>query len=289
MQACIYPSKGSLSGLPQSKAIAGAAAGYSSVMAAPSATIEQLARDTVQIADPETALRALTALRQELDATEPEIVRRALHAGASWSQVARALGVTKQAAHRKYRHVFDQAWGDGSDGPRVAVSPEARRSIQFAREEAKRLAQPAVGTEHMLLGILRCQGSYAVTALTAEGITLEAARGCLQTTMPGVAPSAVSRPDDQHESVSAHARRILEGSKREALRRGETYIGVEHLLLALLSDSRNGAVQTIEELRATPTRIRRRLEETWTAPPSTPIVTAGAPQVTSRSRPVSTS
>jgi ATP-dependent Clp protease ATP-binding subunit ClpA len=275
-----YPWKALLSA---SLTIALAAEGYSSLMPAPPATIEQLARDTVRIADPETALRALTALRQELDATESEIVRRALHAGASWSQVARALGVSKQAAHRKYRHLFDQTWGP--DEPRVMVSPEVRQSIQFAREEAKRLAQPAVGTEHVLLGVLRCEGSHAVSALNAEGVTLEAARGCLQTTMPGVTPSAVSPPDDDPAAVSAHARRILQGSKREALRRGDAAIGVEHLLLALLSDSRNGAVQTIEALRTTPTRIRRRLDQAWTAP----AVTAGEPQVTSRSRPVSTS
>lgn len=263
------------------------AVGYSCVMAAPPATIEQLARDTVQIVDPETALRALTALRQELDATEPEIVRRALQGGASWSQVARALGVTKQAAHRKYRYLFDHAWGEGSDGPSLLVSPEARRSIQFAREEAKRVAQPAVGTEHMLLGILRCEGDYAVRALNAEGVTLEAARRCLQTTMPGVTLNATSSPDEDRAPVSAHARRILEGSKREALRRGDTSIRVEHLLFALMSDSRNGAVQTIEALRTTPTRIRRRLEQSRPAP--APTVTAVAPQVTSRSRPVSTS
>jgi ATP-dependent Clp protease ATP-binding subunit ClpA len=255
------------------------------MMAALAATIEQLARDTVRIADPETALRALTALRQELDATEPEIVRRALQAGASWSQVARALGVTKQAAHRKYRHLFDQAWA--SDESRVLVSPEARRSIEFARQEAKRLAQPAVGTEHILLGVLHCEGSYAVGALHAEGVTLDAARGCLQTTMPGVPPSEQSRPADQRASVSAHARRILEASKREAVRRGDASIAVEHLLLALLSDSRNGAVQTIEQLRTTPTRIRRQLDQAW--PATAPVVTAGEPQLTSRSRPVSTS
>src|SRR5581483_7574101 len=83
--------------------------GYRSSMNSGEATIEQLAREVVEIADPDTALRALTALRQELDATEPELVLRALQDGASWSQVARALGITKQAAHRKYRFLFEHA------------------------------------------------------------------------------------------------------------------------------------------------------------------------------------
>src|SRR5579859_866931 len=120
-------------------------------MGASRGTIEQLARETVQIDDPETALRALTALRQELDVTEPEIVRRALQARASWSQIARALGVSKQAAHRKYRHLFEQMAAEPGPKQRVPFSDEARQSIQFAREEAKRLGQPAVATENILL------------------------------------------------------------------------------------------------------------------------------------------
>jgi ATP-dependent Clp protease ATP-binding subunit ClpA len=232
-------------------------------MTASPATVEQLARDTVGTLDPETALRALCALRQELDRLEPDLVRRAAQAGASWSQIARALGVSKQAAHRKYRHVTESAPDLGQAEPKVLVTSEARTAIQFARQEAKLLGQPAVCTEHILLGILRCHKSHAVRALNALGVTHEAASSCLQTTMPGIPidPASTNGQSAAHDSgVSPHARRILEGSLREALKRQEGHIGVEHLLLSLLSDSRNGAVQTLETLKANPNQIRRQLE-----------------------------
>ncbi len=231
-------------------------------MPATPATIEQLARDVALSADAENGLRALSALRAELDMIEPELVARAIRAGASWSQVARALGVTKQAAHRKHRHLSEltEASAPGA-GPKMLVTSEARRSIQLAREEARDLGQPAIGTEHILLGILRCNESHAVRALNALGVTLDAARECLQPTIVGVPPLPGETP--AATSVTPQARRILEGSLREAVKRQEGYIGVEHLLLALLADSRNGATQTLEALRTTPAKIRRQLEREW--------------------------
>ena len=236
-------------------------------MVAVPATIEQLAHDAVHIPDAETALRALSALRQELDQIEPELVARALQAGATWSDVARALGVSKQAAHRKHSELARtlQLSSPGG-GPKILVTAEARRAIQFARDEARQLGQPAVGTEHILLGILRCRGSHAVQALNALGVTHEAARLFVQPTMPGVPEDgAGDGTAADRQGVTSHARRILEGSLREAVRRHEGYIGVEHLLLALLTDSRNGAVQTLEALKTTPKAIRRQLEEAWEA------------------------
>jgi ATP-dependent Clp protease ATP-binding subunit ClpA len=233
-------------------------------MPASPATVEQLARDTARIADPETALRAMTALRNELTQIEPELVRRALHAGSSWSQIARALGITKQAAHHRHRQLAEAAPATSEDQAKMLVTSEARKAIQFARQEAANLGQPIVCTEHILLGILRCERSHAVKALAALGVTHQAARDCLQTTMPGVPlkPDS-SEASADNDGMSSHARRILEGSLREALKRQEGYIGVEHLLLSLLSDSRNGAVQTLEMLKTTPNEIRRQLDLEW--------------------------
>jgi ATP-dependent Clp protease ATP-binding subunit ClpA len=235
------------------------------------ATVEQLAHDAVHTPDAETALRALSALRQELDQIEPELVRRALQAGATWSDIARALGVTKQAAHRKHRDLANTLLVSSPEGgPKILVTAEARRSIQLARDEARQLGQPAVGTEHILLGILRCKGSRTVRVLSSLGVTHEAARLCLQPTMPGIVPDPVAAdgvdgPVGERQGVTAQARRILEGSRREAVKRHEGYIGVEHLLLALLADSRNGAVQTLETLKTTPKAVRRQLEQDWEA------------------------
>src|SRR5690242_16447746 len=205
--------------------------GYRSFMNAGEATIEQLARDVIQITDPDTALRALTALRQELDATEPELVLRALQDGASWSQVARALGITKQAAHRKYRFLFEHAITVPAS-TKLQVTGEARRTIQYAREEAKRVSQPAVGTEHILLGILRCDRSAGAKALNAVGVTLERARASLQTTLPGLTSEQLESAGT--DGISQQARLILERAVREAVQRGDGHIGVEHLLLGFL-------------------------------------------------------
>lgn len=239
-------------------------------MAVVPATVEQLAHDAVHIPDAETALRAVSALRQELDQIEPELVARALQAGATWSDIARALGVSKQAAHRKHRALATSLHLSSPEGgPRILVTGEARRSIQLARDEARQLGQPAVGTEHILLGILRCRGSQVVEVLGDLGVTHEAARLCLQPTMAGTVPAPVAADaidaGGERQGVTSQARRILEGSRREAVKRHEAYIGSEHLLLSLLTDSRNGAVQTLEALRTTPKAVRRQLEQHWEA------------------------
>ena len=65
----------------------------------------ELLEHAVRASDPEVALHALSALRRELDAFERVQAWRALDAGSSYGSVARSLGISRQAAHRRYRTV----------------------------------------------------------------------------------------------------------------------------------------------------------------------------------------
>jgi len=99
--------------------------------------------------DPLRSLRELGALREELDAFERAQVRRALESGASFAAVARALGITRQAAHRRYRSLLDAA----AAPPRLVASADALALLQRARLEAARAGAVTVGPEHVVSAV----------------------------------------------------------------------------------------------------------------------------------------
>jgi len=175
------------------------------------------------------ALRAVATLRRELDRLESLHVAAAVHAGWSWSRVARELGVTKQAAHRKHaQRVRDlHALGEpvaGSTSPRLPVADETRRAIQLAREEAGALGCGLLAPQHLLLGVIRADAQPASGVLEEQGVSLETAREAAA----GAAVGDPSRP-----SVSRDARATLDRAVREATARGDTRLRTWHVLLAL--------------------------------------------------------
>src|SRR3954468_4738915 len=91
------------------------------------------------IAEPDfrERLRAICALRDELEALEAEAVRGAINSGSSWSQVAEALGISKQSAHRRHAKRLD--------GPRSMRRLEAPRSRERERIVVTAQARAAVG------------------------------------------------------------------------------------------------------------------------------------------------
>jgi len=236
-------------------------------------SLPQRLRDLVEHAvrsEPAPSLRAVTALREELVAFERLQVARMLDAGGSFGAVGQALGISRQAAHRRYRdlvgvEVPDPEPEPGAKRERIQVTSEARAAVNLARDEATALGAETVGSEHLLLGIIRCDSARVATILRTE-VTLDRARSCAQPTLvegqpppsPPVAPPASGGP----HGISAYARSVFEQSLREAVRRGDRFVGVEHLLLASLQDPTGGASRTLDALGVDPGAVRAALEGT---------------------------
>lgn len=227
--------------------------------------LRELVEHAVRAGDPRASLRAMKALRQELEAFERLQVARALDAGESFGGVARAMGISRQAAHRRYRELAGLSLPHPEREPkagsgRILVTSEARTAVNLAREEASALGAGTVGSEHLLLGIIRSGDTTATRVLEAAGVTLAAARLCAQPTLVDGSPSPPPPPvADGPRGISAYARAVFEQSLREAVRRGDGYIGVDHLLLASLQDPNGGACRTLCDLGLDPEDVRAKL------------------------------
>src|SRR3954464_3430459 len=107
--------------------------------------LAQLAAEAVNTSTPGEALRKVSELRRELDAFERAQVARALAEGTNFASIARELGVSRQAAHRRFRDIA------GEERPLLST-PDTRRVLRYAREEA---AGGTPRSEHVLLAVLR--------------------------------------------------------------------------------------------------------------------------------------
>lgn len=203
----------------------------------------RLAEESTTADDPESALRTLTELRGALDDFVRLEVRRGLAAGRSFGELARPLGISRQAAHRRYREL---APARPREPRRLVATEQARRAVRLAHAETCATGATAVGSLQLLLGILRTD-SDAERALRSEGVTLERARAGGQMADSGGG-------DD-----SGGLRRIMQRAGRLALARGDRQLRPEQLLLAALADPDSGASRMLTALGATPSSIRARL------------------------------
>jgi ATP-dependent Clp protease ATP-binding subunit ClpA len=132
---------------------------------------------------------------------------------------------------------------------------EARRVLDLAQEEARRLSGGRIGTEHILLGLVRERDGIAAEALETLGISLEAIRQQVeQMTGQGQDSAAAG-----HTQYTLRAKRALDLSLREALQLGHHHIGTEHILLGLLREGEGPAAQVLTELGADLSRVRQQV------------------------------
>lgn len=213
---------------------------------------------------PVDSLRALVVLRQHLSHIEESQVASALAAGESFGSIARALGISRQAAHRRFRHLANG--GTPVERPverpagKVLITSEARTAVHHAREEAAAVGAAAVGTEHLLLGVLRCERAEATRVLTEMGADLDTARAHLQPTLADQpVAGTVNNVPAGPLGISPFARDAFERALRVTLRRGDGFISVEHLLIAALESPDGGAARTLEAMGVDAAEVRRRL------------------------------
>ena len=116
----------------------------------------------------------------------------------------------------------------------------ARRVIVLAQEEARSLQHNYIGTEHLLLGLIREGEGVAAKALAAKGVELDATRKQVEE-MIGKGNASTSG----HIPFTTHAKQVLELSLREALQLGHSYIGTEHILLGLIREGEGVGTQVL--------------------------------------------
>ncbi|AYF76196.1 hypothetical protein D7D52_22810 [Nocardia yunnanensis] len=131
----------------------------------------------------------------------------------------------------------------------------ARHAIVLAQEEARALAHDWIGTEHLLLGLLRGGDPIAAGCLEGLGVDMSTARDRVD---QAVGPQPSPAPPGPIP-FTPRSKKILEMSLREAMRLGHNYIGPEHILLALVEEGSGIAPQVLLSLGATPDEVRARV------------------------------
>ena len=154
-------------------------------------------------------------------------VDQARRSGASWTDIGKSMGVTRQAAQKRFvpkaEADLDPSQGFGR------YTPRARQVVVVAHNEAKSAGNTESLPAHLVLGLVAEQEGVAAQAITAQGVTLDAVREAAKAALP---PAAAEVPE--LIPYGPPAKKVLELTFREALRLGHNYVGTEHILLALL-------------------------------------------------------
>ncbi|NLU79489.1 ATP-dependent Clp protease ATP-binding subunit [Micromonospora sp. HNM0581] len=182
-------------------------------------TLDQLS-DAVMIAD---------HIGEVADHLIGHFVDQARRSGASWTEIGRSMGVSKQAAQKR----FVTTALDPQEGFQ-RFTPRARNVVMASQNEARAAHNAQITPAHLVLGLLAEPEAIAAKILTAAGVPAEAVRE--------VATAALPAPSDDVPSLipfDAAGKKALELTFREALRLGHNYVGTEHILLALL-EQENG-------------------------------------------------
>ncbi len=164
----------------------------------------------------------------------------------------------------------------------IGLTPRADKVIELAVDEARRLGQEDIGTEHLLLGLVREGEGIAAGVLESLGVSMEKARAETIRVLSQLGPIAASAEETTEPMITAklhplpgniqsrnagrfdrfteRARKILTLAQEEATRLNHNYIGTEHLLLGLVRESEGVAAKILANLGVELDSVRKEVE-----------------------------
>jgi ATP-dependent Clp protease ATP-binding subunit ClpA len=184
------------------------------------------------------AMLAAEALGEVADHLIGHFVDQARRSGASWTEIGQCMGVTKQAAQKRFVPKAQTDPINPNDGF-SRFTPRARNVVVEATNKAHAMSNDEIQPGHLLLALFADPASVAVRLLENQGVDADAAAAAVKPSEPVAAMPALI-------PFSGAARKVLELTFREALRMGHNYIGTEHVLLALFeAESDDGPLHTL--------------------------------------------
>ena len=165
-----------------------------------------------------------------------------------------ATAGTRRRRFRRSRH--------RTTAPFERFTERARQVIVLAQEEARGLRHNYIGTEHLLLGLLRVEDGLAARALASLGVAAEDVRERVRDVVgEGTEEPVAPTP------FTPRAKKVLELALREALSLGADHVGTEHLLLGLAREEEGVAARILLDLGAGAETIRTAIVRIRTLPP----------------------
>ncbi len=155
-------------------------------------------------------------------------VDQARRSGASWTDIGKSMGVSKQAAQKRFVAKGSEPDLDPSQGF-GRFTDQARNVVVGSQNAAHAAGNDQIRTEHLVLGLLAEPTDLGASTIVAAGVSLDAVQAAATAALP---PPVSELP--ALVPFDAQAKKALELTFREALRLGHNYVGTEHILLALL-------------------------------------------------------
>jgi ATP-dependent Clp protease ATP-binding subunit ClpA len=203
-----------------------------------------------------TAAAAVAQLEDTSDALLGHFVDRCRREGRSWSEISAALGVSKQAVHKRFAaSIADQIIAAIPAPTHERFTPRAHRALAAASRIARADGPAPTSSTHILLGLFAEPEGIAARVLRAMDVSQQAVASAIE------AGPAARQDEPADAQYTADGKLALRDALTVAIELGHNYIGTEHLLLGLYRNADSPAAAILGTTGATEAEVRTRVLE----------------------------